>query len=306
MLKKTGDFLKEISDDFEISEMITCISNNIFNIESAVMGYSKEFSEYRFLWEQDLDNTFQEFLESTKEQKKENAEEDEEEEEERKKILERTIFRGVASKPPPLSLFDTEISRLISVEGRISDIKDYIDIQWIRVKSNRLRDSLQSKIRRWIEKYSSYLKTDLTTKLENMRRFTKEVEEGIKLIPQGTDTPEEKAQLDNVMNLLRDMKEVYEVAGTQIQGKQTMIDLLRESVQLLKKHGITVDEQSIDDIENAKSALKDINSKSLEAREQINPLQTKETDNIKIESRAFSKSVEEFPSRVLSRNFHTT
>eukprot|EP00831_Metopus_contortus_P043505 TRINITY_DN3492_c0_g1_i3.p1 TRINITY_DN3492_c0_g1~~TRINITY_DN3492_c0_g1_i3.p1 ORF type:complete len:1144 (+),score=216.17 TRINITY_DN3492_c0_g1_i3:126-3557(+) len=155
--KKTGDFLKEISDDFEVSEMITCINRNIIKIESEVMGYSKEFSEYRFLWEQNLEKTFQEFLYSTEEPKKEGAEEDEDEEE-RKKILERTIFRGVASKPPPLSLFDAEISRLISIEGKITEIKDYIDIQWIRVKSRKLRDSLQKSIHKWIEKYSNYLK----------------------------------------------------------------------------------------------------------------------------------------------------
>ncbi len=291
--KKTGDFLKEITDDFEVAEFVTCISNNIFNIESAVNSYSKEFAEYQFLWVENLEETFLKFLQSSND-KKEQTEEDEEEAEERKKILDRTIFKDVTASPPPLALFDAEIARLNAVEGKISEIKEFIDIHWIRVRSEKLRESLTSEIKKWIDKYSSYLKHDLTQKLSNLQQFTKDVEEGIKLIPKGTDTPEEKAQLDRVMNLLRDMKEVYDVANKQNAKGQTMIDLLRESVQTLKKHGITIDEQVIDQIENAKSALKDINSKSSEARELINPLQTKETENIKAEAKDFGKAVEEF------------
>eukprot|EP01022_Parablepharisma_sp_SALTPOND_P010884 TRINITY_DN144_c0_g3_i1.p1 TRINITY_DN144_c0_g3~~TRINITY_DN144_c0_g3_i1.p1 ORF type:complete len:4665 (-),score=723.90 TRINITY_DN144_c0_g3_i1:29991-43985(-) len=291
--KKTGDFLKEITDDFEIAELVTCISNNIFNIESAVTSYSKEFSEFKFLWTENLDETFEKFLQSSAEKQDQTAE-DEEEAEEIQRILNRTIFKGVAGSLPPLSLFDSEIARLTAVKSRIEEIKDYIDIHWIRVKSDGLRESLIKEIDKWIAKYSSFLHNDLTQKLSNMQQFTKDVEEGIKQIPKGTDTPEEKAQLDKVMNLLRDMKEVYKVSRRQNQNGQTMVDMLREAVQVLKKHGTNIEEQVIDQIENAKSALKDIHSKSSEAREQINPLQTKETENIKAEVKMFAKSVEEF------------
>ena len=291
--KKTGDFLKEITDDFEVSELVTCISNNIFSIESEVTSYSKEFAGFKFLWVDSLETTFNNFLQGTGEKKVVEGEEDEEAEE-KQKILERTIFKKVAAKPPPLELFDSEISRLNAVHAKIEEIKEYIDIHWIRVKSDKLRDCLKSRIEKWIEKYSSYLKYDLTQKLDNIQQFIKDVDDGIKLIPEATNTPEEKAQLDKVMNLLRDMKEVYEVAGKQNQNKQTMIDLLRESVQMLKKHGLTIDEQIIDQIESTKSALKDINSKCSESRERINPLQTKETENIKQEARNFTKKVEDF------------
>jgi len=292
--KKTGDFLKEITDDFEVSGMVTCITNNIFSLESAVAKYSTKFDEFQFLWAEDLDATFQNFLETSTEKVEETVEEEDEEAEERQKILNRTIFKGVATSLPPLPFFDAEIARLTAVEGRIGEISDHIDINWIRIKSDRLRVSLLEQIRRWIDKYSSYLYKDLMQKLANMQEFTKAVEEGIKEIPEATDTPQQKEQLDKVMNLLRDMKEVYEMSRKQNQNKQTMIDLLRETVQVLKKHGIVIDEQVIDQIENAKSSLKDINTKSSEARELINPLQTKETENIKAEAKIFSKSVDDF------------
>jgi len=291
--KKTGDFLKEINDDFEISEFITCISNNIFNIDNAVSGYSKEFDEFAFLWNTNLEEAFQKFLASNSENKA-TTEEDEEETLEKQAILNRTIFKGVAASLPPLSLFDAEIARLTVFESKIAEIKDFIDIHWIRVKSDKLREALNIEVRKWIDKYSSYLRNDLMQKLSNMQQFVKDVEDGIKQIPKGTDTAEEKAELDKVMNLLRDMKEVFEVTGKVDKNGKTMIDTLRDSVQILKKHGIPIEEQVIDQIENTKSSLKDINSKSSEARELINPLQMKETENIKSEARDFNREVDSF------------
>ncbi len=299
--KKTGDFLKEVRDDFEINALVTCISNNMYNIESAVSDYAKEYVGYKFLWEESLDTAFEKFLLSAVEKKSDNEDENEENEE-KQKILDRTIFKGVAAKLPPLSLFDSEIARLNAVSSKIGTIEPFFDIHWLRIKTDKLKSDLSSRISEWIKKYSEYLRGDLTSKLQNLIEFIQTVDEGITQIPDKTETEEQKAKLNKVMKLLRDMREVYEAAGKPNQtDKQTMIDTLRESVQTLKKHGIAIEDEVLENIDTTKSRLNDINTKSSEAREKINPLQTKEKENIKAEALVFGKEVDEFLNEFKSK-----
>ena len=58
----TGDYLVEIKDQFQLFGTIQRITNNLDEIESASSEFLDQYSDIAFLWENDLETSFQEFL----------------------------------------------------------------------------------------------------------------------------------------------------------------------------------------------------------------------------------------------------
>ena len=60
----TGDYLVEIRDQFQLYGTMQRITNNMDTIESAGDEFLNQYSDIAFLWEKDLEVSFQEFLNS--------------------------------------------------------------------------------------------------------------------------------------------------------------------------------------------------------------------------------------------------
>lgn len=58
----TGDYLVEIKDQFQLFGTIQRITNNLDEIESASAAFLDQYSDISFLWEKDLEQSFQAFL----------------------------------------------------------------------------------------------------------------------------------------------------------------------------------------------------------------------------------------------------
>jgi len=120
------------------------------------------------------------------------------------------------------------------------------------------------------------------------------VKTGIKELPKGLNSEREKKMLTKVMTHLRDVQQIKDKTMESFPG-------LRNTVQLLKKHNVDVnagqgkDKDILVVLENSRTDLNDTADKALgTVKEEILPLQSAESDNVKQRVRAFQLKVLEF------------
>ena len=291
----SGDYLVEIRDQFQLFGTVQRITNNLNEIEDASSKFLDQYSDIAFLWEEDLEVSFQNFLDegdSLRDMflKKIQAREDLEEEQVEVEIenfdaMSNKILNEIVTRHPDLSKFDAKITTLYEYKARIAAMKPSADIGWLKVNSQPLIKELQSIIHNWIEKFTQFLYDNTTRQLKNIQNFIKEVQDGIKVLPKDLNSKSDKQLLTKVMTHLRDVNQIKE------QTVERFPDL-RDTIQLLKKHGVDVSvSKGVDllvTIENSRTALEDTADNALgPVKEAILPLQSKESDNVKKRVRDF-------------------
>lgn len=287
-----GDYLVEIKDQFELFGSMQVISSHLEEIEDATRNFISQYKEQEFLWKETLQENFQAFLESgddprEKIHKKINADGEEEEDETFKWMAEK-ILDKVQTKKPSLEAFDEKITFLTKVKQQISEMKTSIDIGWLKVNSTPLIKELQKTVNEWIEAYTSFLLTNTIKEVNNIQKFIDEVTNGIKVLPEGSETKREKELLMQVMTHLRDVKMIKDRTLEEIEP-------MKRTIMLLKKHQVKMDEDFLVKLENSKTALIEVSEKALgPVKEAILPLQNQEAGNIKKQLSDFAKKVNEF------------
>jgi dynein heavy chain, axonemal len=295
---KTGDYLKETRDSFEICGCFSEISRYLDCIEEDTNKFIAKYLDYNFLWVENLEETFEKFLKKDYGEQDNKTEEEKEEERDNLLFLQHTILKEVAIKMPPLELFHEEISKFKTIQARIQEVKvkgggEDNDIGWLRVNSQPLKAALDMIVTKWINKYSEFLHSYVNTILQNMAEFLHVVENGIKKIPEGSESEKDKSLLMKVMTHLRDMKMVKE-------GAVNLVEPMRETVMILKKNNIPLERDLLGMIEQARTRIEETNEKALEVKEVILPLQTQETKNIKKDLDAFTIEVKLFRSEFIA------
>jgi len=172
------------------------ITNNLNEIEEASANFLDQYADIKFLWEEELEVSFQKFLSEGPDLREtfierlhkveegvELEEEQIEEEIESFDAMSTKILDGVTTRQPSLEMFDEKISQLHEVKARIADMKPSSDIGWLRVNSQPLINSLKQIVNQWIERFTSFLLNNTTTQLKNINSFLTEVSEGIKELP---------------------------------------------------------------------------------------------------------------------------
>ena len=141
------------------------------------------------------------------------------------------------------------------------------DIGWVRVNSLPLIKDLKNIVNKWIEAYTSFLFNNTVAEITNIQKFIDEVSHGIKVIPEGSESKREKEILMQVMTHLRDVKMIKDRTLDEV-------DPLKQTIMLLKKHGVKMEEDFIVKLENCKTQLIEVSEKALgPVKEAILPLQ---------------------------------
>ena len=126
----TGDYLVEIKDQFQLFGKIQRITHNLDQIEEYSQEFLQQYSDIAFLWEKDLETSFQAFLnegpdvrEIFLDQLKEQADLEEEQIEleiENFDAMSVKILEKVVTRQPALDVFDAEITKLYEYKARIN------------------------------------------------------------------------------------------------------------------------------------------------------------------------------------------
>jgi len=287
------DYLVEVKDQLTIFFSMSLISKNMKDMEVDTDKFIEKYAEFSFLWKEDIEASFTEFLESSGERKVhmkavEGGEDGEMEEDESYKWMADKILNGITVNRPTLEQFDEKITYLNTISAKIQEMETSTPRGWLKINSQPLKDSLRGIINSWIDKYTKFLLVNTQTEINNIINFTKEVSDGIKNVPHKVESQDEKDTLMKVMTHLRDVKMIKDHTINEIIP-------MKQTVQLLKKHGVQPDEDLLLKIENSKTSLNDVSEKALgPIKEQILPLQNKEGTNIKKQLAEFSIDVEKF------------
>jgi dynein heavy chain len=166
------------------------------------------------------------------------------------------ILNGVDTKKPSNEAFDDKITHLHKVQQMISEMKTSTDIGWLRVNSGPLQKSLQMIITQWISRYTNFLLNNTINEINNIQAFNEEVTKGIKVLPESSETKKEKELLMQVMTHLRDVKMIKDHTLSEIEP-------MKQTIVLLKKHGITMNEDFLVKLENSKTALIEVSERAL-------------------------------------------
>jgi len=170
----------------------------------------------------------------------------------------------------------------------INQLKQSVDIGWLRINATPLIKELQNTVNEWINTYTQFLLNNTISEIKNIEGFITEVSDGIKVLPQGAEKKSDKDLLMRVMTHLRDVKMIKD-------RTQAEIEPMKQVIGLLKKHNVKMDEDFLVKLENSKTALVDVSEKALgPVKEAILPLQNKEATNIKDRLRKFEIKVAEF------------
>lgn len=70
---------------------------------------------------------------------------------------ENPLLRGCKKKIPRLDLFDERITQYKNVQQEISKFQSTIDIVWIRISLQPLKQSLSNRLNSWINTYTNFL-----------------------------------------------------------------------------------------------------------------------------------------------------
>jgi hypothetical protein len=72
------------------------------------------------------------------------------------------ILKSVVTRYPSLEIFDEKIAHLTVVKKQISEMKQSVDIGWLRVNSIPLIRELEKTIDDWIHAHTSFLLNNTT------------------------------------------------------------------------------------------------------------------------------------------------
>ena len=81
------------------------------------------------------------------------------------------ILKGVDTRYPSLEIFDEKIAHLTVVKKQISEMKQSVDIGWLRVNSLPLIRELEKTIEAWILKHTNFLLDNTRKQIQNINSF---------------------------------------------------------------------------------------------------------------------------------------
>jgi dynein heavy chain len=150
-----GDYLNEMRDNFEIRSILAVLNQNLDLICAKTEDYSHKFDEFSLLWTKDPQVAFNEFLNKDNEASNQVAggEESEKSEDPDKK---NPIMLNIVTKIPPFDQFDKKISELKKLKTSVTQINPQEDIEWVRINSNPLKNSLEERSVNWINTYTTF------------------------------------------------------------------------------------------------------------------------------------------------------
>lgn len=195
-------------------------------MEKLCSDFLNAYDNFRFLWEEELDEAFDRFIANgidiSETFEKELAKIIEEEQLEEVQIEERReffqamvkkVFNGVATRMPTLQQFDEQINKFVEIKEKIQHMQEVNIVGWLKVDAAPIKQTLQATIQQWITKYTSFLMSNFKQKLKNIETWTNDVKEGTansvlptKEIAKFKSSETERRKLMAVMTHLRDVK----------------------------------------------------------------------------------------------------
>ena len=271
-----GHYLKEVLDHPHILHVMAKITSALEVTESQLDEWRSEFMRYEYLWTTDLGAIFDEFLETAflEIPKPESGENDEQQGEGDDAEPEEAVQPLYI--PLDLPKFDERIQHFLDLQTEIQDLKHSNDITFLRVNSQPIKQALSTWVTKWVYMYTQYLHEHVTGHLTDLCEFMQRVNTGLA-------APVDSSDRDALMNCMKHIRDVRK----RIEDTQDMFAPLRDTVSLLRNHGINFDLVQIDGmdvtdfLESAPMRWDNVVNTAFKKKEVIQPLQNQMGEQIK-------------------------
>lgn len=301
-----GDYMNEMHDNFEIRDNLARINENVNKIVDRAEAKKLQYAPYKILWSTNPQESFNEFLavkDSRNKAKTTDADDPTAANEDPDQN--NPIMEGITTKIPPFATFQEKIQELKKLKKEVLQLNPIEDIEWLRIDSNPLKNSLENKADFWIDMYTNFFLTQVKRFLENCENFKKELEAGIKKDP--SDHPEDTNLLKKVMSILGKERIVISRLPYNVDFVKKMIKALKENDVEIKvastnkqSEGKGEDFNTI--VDNIDATLREIsNTKIYAIKTSILPLKQKETAELKASIQKFSDEISNFRAEFLKK-----
>ena len=138
-----------------------------------------------------------------------------------------------------LAAFDARICELRDVMTDIGRTRASVDLSFIRINAQPIKQALATCVTKWIYMFTSYLQEHVVGSLQWLADFMARTRAGLR--EDVTADPGERQALMDVITHIRDVRRVMD-------RTQAMFSPLRETVHLLTKHGASFLDATVDDV----------------------------------------------------------
>jgi dynein heavy chain len=289
-----GDYMNEMHDNFEIRSNLAGINENINKIVDRAETKKNQYEPYKMLWSSNPEEAFKLFL--TKEvSARTKLELEDPTYDDPDKI--NPIMEGITTKIPPFETFDDRIQDLKKIKKEVLHLQSIEDIEWLRINTGPLKNSLENKADYWINMYTNFFLNQVKRFLKNCDEFRKYLEEGTKKDP--SQHPEDTALLRKTMEVLGKERIVISRLSNNIDFVKKMIKALKDNDVEMKLDTSKQQEGKGDDfnamVDSIDTTLREIsNTKIYAIKTAILPLKQKETANLKDQILKFSEEISQF------------
>ncbi|CAK4776251.1 unnamed protein product [Aphanomyces euteiches] len=279
-----GTYLKEMREHPDIQRSVAEIHNSCLANEAACINYKKELLKYEYLWSTDLNQMFSAFL-ITAWAPSDSAQ---------STPIGDPNASDMSGPLLDLSKFDEKIQMYLGLQNEINETKHSRDLCFVRVNSLPIKQALSTWMTKWVYMFTQFLHDRVVNQLTWVESFMAKVNAGLDIDVGVGDTV-------NLMACMRHIQDVRRLMTT----KQVSFGPIRETVSLLKRHGIHLDatyvgkETALQFLEQAPHRWDSMVNKTFKKKEVIAPMQNQAVEAIKLDLVTFAKRVASFRDEFL-------
>ncbi|XP_071095883.1 uncharacterized protein [Haliotis cracherodii] len=313
MLGPKGSYEDYIAADDEVKQLLMNINQMVEENSEECKKLLEVFRDYAFLWLQDVNQTFEDFLRGNLSPNPLRSANRPMTTEIRQQAVERTSLHSRASSAkssidsaglmgtaertfltpkgnkegdnhniPSLDEFDNEIDIYKSARDEVQSLQNYHNVGWLRVDLQPIKQVLTTYASKWMWTFTKYLSDQVTQMLEKLDVFLKRIEPEIESI-----TGEER-DTASFMKMMRLFNEVS-AQQSEMDGKFTA---MHRTVLLLRKYGQVLPEKTQFLFSAAPGRWNNLKTKVSLAKQRLGP-------RIQEESARITQDLEAFAYRVM-------
>ncbi|CAM9786011.1 unnamed protein product, partial [Phaeothamnion confervicola] len=266
-LDNDGCYLREVQSDTTVQMLVATLHDALDANDAACEQLRLRYCEHAYLWTTSMEEHFAEFKEAA------------------------VVVTPLGQRLTDLRKFEDAVRKYEGVQKAVKKLTSPQDVGWLRVNTQPIKAALAAWSARWVSMFTSHLQATLVDRLAELERFMADVSRGLDTeVPEGADG---KATL---MRVMKDISEVRKAVDT----TQEMFEPLRQTVVLLRQHGVDVSGVTVagkevqDYLEEAPMSWDALVKKTFRKKEEILPMQVAEAESLKAELEEFYLAMRDF------------
>jgi len=267
---------EKVSTDSDVSKLVDEILESVETMAKQCIQFKEDnFAKYSNVWTQSRESFINEFLQSGG------------------GMSEPDKLTGKPTPlPPSLEDFGKQIAFYRKSQNDIRLLQDSHSFGWLRVDCRPLKQSLDLNLGKWVYLFTHYLNNDMLTKLKEFKQFLHDAHAGL-------EVKVKKGDVDQLIAVLEAMLMIR----TKVPLYDKLFDQLKDTISLLKQHGVTVTDQLLQRIDEGPEQWQELKNQWSTIQEKTSPLQQEETARLRTIEEKFVEKLNDLRNNFVLQEF---